>query len=65
MKFSYDASLYYIFDTDTTAWRDNLVAEELLARLPAILFASCGTLTTDSTDSCGKIKKLTLNIFNS
>jgi hypothetical protein len=40
----------------TTAWWDNLVAEELQARFPAIMFTSRGTLTTNSTDGCGKIK---------
>jgi Domain of unknown function (DUF5010) len=40
----------------TTAWWDNLVAEELQARFPAIMFASRGALTTNSTDDCGKIK---------
>jgi VCBS repeat-containing protein len=51
----YDAPLYYPFDTDTTAWWDNLVAEELQARLPVIMFASRGTLTTNSTEVSGNM----------
>jgi Domain of unknown function (DUF5010) len=45
----HDAPLYHPFDTDATAWWDNLVAEELQNRLPAIMFASRGTLTANST----------------
>jgi hypothetical protein len=45
----HDGSLYHPFDTDTTAWKDNFVAEELQARLPATMFASRGTLTANST----------------
>ncbi len=45
----YAAPLYHSFDTDTKAWWDNLVSEELQSRLPAIVFASRGTLTANST----------------
>jgi len=49
----YYAPLYYPFDTDTPQWWDNLVAEELQARLPVVMFATRGTLTTDPTDLNG------------
>jgi hypothetical protein len=51
----YDAPLYYPFDTDTPAWWDNLVAEELQARLAVIMFASRGTKTTNSTEINGNM----------
>jgi hypothetical protein len=51
----YDAPLYYPFDTDTSAWWDNLVAEELQARLPVIMFASRGTLTTNAAEVSGNM----------
>jgi hypothetical protein len=51
----YDAPLYYPFDTDTPAWWDNLVAEQLQARLPVVMFASRGTKTTNSTDIAGNM----------
>jgi hypothetical protein len=51
----YDAPLYHPFDTDTPAWWDNLVAEELQARLPVIMFASRGTLTTNATEISGNM----------
>ncbi|MDB6018239.1 MAG: Carbohydrate binding family 6 [Pedosphaera sp.] len=51
----YDAPLYYPFDTDTAAWWDNLVAEELQARLSVIMFASRGTLTTNATEISGNM----------
>jgi hypothetical protein len=49
----YDAPLYYPFDTDTPAWWDNLVAEQLQARLPVAMFASRGAKTTNSTQIDG------------
>ena len=51
----YDAPLYYPFDTDTPAWWDNLVAEELQARLPVVMFASRGAKSTDSTQTDGNM----------
>jgi hypothetical protein len=51
----YDAPLYYPFDTDTPAWWDNLVAEQLQARLPVAMFASRGVKTTNSTDISGNM----------
>ncbi len=38
----FDAPLYYPFDTTTAAWWDNLVADQLQARLPVIMFATRG-----------------------
>jgi len=49
----YDAPLYYPFDTDTPAWWDNLVAEQLQARLPVAMFASRGAKTTNATQIDG------------
>jgi hypothetical protein len=51
----YDAPLYYPFDTDTPAWWDNLVAEQLQARLPVVMFASRGAKTTNSTQIDGNM----------
>jgi Domain of unknown function (DUF5010)/DUF5010 C-terminal domain/F5/8 type C domain len=51
----YDAPLYYPFDTDTSAWWDNLVAEQLQARLPVAMFASRGVKTTNSNDLSGNM----------
>ena len=51
----YDAPLYYPFDTDTSAWWDNLVAEQLQARLPVAMFASRGVKTTNSADISGNM----------
>lgn len=51
----YDAPLYYPFDTDTPAWWDNLVAEQLQARLPVAMFASRGVKTTNSSDITGNM----------
>jgi hypothetical protein len=51
----YDAPLYYPFDTDTSAWWDNLVAEQLQARLPVVMFASRGAKTTNSTQIDGNM----------
>jgi hypothetical protein len=47
----YDAPLYPPFDTDVPTWWDNLVAKELQARRPMIIFASRGTLITNSTET--------------
>jgi hypothetical protein len=51
----YDAPLYYPFDTDTPAWWDNLVAEQLQARLPVAMFASRGVKTTSATETNGNM----------
>jgi len=51
----YDAPLYSPFDTDTPAWWDNLVAEQLQARLPVVMFASRGAKTTNSTQIDGNM----------
>ncbi len=51
----YDAPLYFPFDTDTPAWWDSLVADELQARLPVIMFASRGTLTTNASEIAGNM----------
>ena len=51
----YDAPLYYPFDTDTPAWWDNLVAEQLQARLPVVMFASRGAKTTNATQIDGNM----------
>ncbi len=51
----YDAPLYYPFDTDTPAWWDNLVAEQLQARLPVVMFASRGAKTTNPTQIDGNM----------
>lgn len=54
-KVLYDAPLYYPFDTDTPGWWDNLVAEQLQARLPVVMFASRGAKTTNSTQIDGSM----------
>lgn len=51
----YDAPLYHPFDTDTPAWWDNLVAEQLQARLPVAMFASRGVRTTDPAEIDGRM----------
>ncbi len=51
----YDAPLYYPFDTDTPAWWDNLVAEQLQARLPVVMFGDRGTKTTNATQIDGSL----------
>ena len=57
----YEAPIYYPFDTDTTAWWDNLVAEQLQARLPVVMFASRGAKTTNSTQIDGGMNPVESN----
>jgi len=50
---NYDAPLFYPYSVETTAWWDNLVAEQLQGRLPVALMPTRGVYTLNSIDFTG------------
>jgi Domain of unknown function (DUF5010) len=48
-----DLPLFYPYDNANDDWWDNLVAEQLQARMPVIMCASRGCWTTDRADQTG------------
>jgi hypothetical protein len=48
-----DLPLFYPYDSANDDWWDNLVAEQLQARMPVIMCASRGCWTTDPSDLTG------------
>jgi hypothetical protein len=47
------APLFAPYDNLTEAWWDNLVSEQLHARLPVIMLSTCGSQTTNPADMTG------------
>jgi hypothetical protein len=45
--------LYAPYDNRADAWWDNLISEQIQARLPVVMLTTCGSYTTNPTDTTG------------